>query len=102
MCEIEVSTVRGQKLDGGFRKTDGFLAGLHPLGRMAETGDVVKSVLQVESAGFVAGETCTSTARMRGTGDKTDEEKENRMPIVTMQITREGTTREQKAALRKA
>jgi NAD(P)-dependent dehydrogenase (short-subunit alcohol dehydrogenase family) len=38
-------------------ETHAFLAGLHPMGRMGETGDVVEAVLYLESAGFVTGET---------------------------------------------
>jgi NAD(P)-dependent dehydrogenase (short-subunit alcohol dehydrogenase family) len=34
-----------------------FLAGLHPLGRMGEIGEVVEAVLYLESAAFVTGET---------------------------------------------
>jgi NAD(P)-dependent dehydrogenase (short-subunit alcohol dehydrogenase family) len=34
-----------------------FLAGLHPLGRMGEVGEIVEAVLYLESATFVTGET---------------------------------------------
>jgi NAD(P)-dependent dehydrogenase (short-subunit alcohol dehydrogenase family) len=37
-------------------ETHGFLAGLHPLGRMGETSDVVDAVLFLENAPFVTGE----------------------------------------------
>ena len=33
------------------------MAGLHPLGRLGETGDVVDGVLYLERATFVTGET---------------------------------------------
>ena len=45
-------SVRGTR-----RETHDFLAGLHPLGRMGETREVVEAVLYLESAGFVTGET---------------------------------------------
>lgn len=35
----------------------GFLAGLHPLGRMGEVQEIVEAVLYLESAAFVTGET---------------------------------------------
>jgi NAD(P)-dependent dehydrogenase (short-subunit alcohol dehydrogenase family) len=38
-------------------ETHDFLAGLHPMGRMGETREVVEAVLYLESAGFVTGET---------------------------------------------
>lgn len=38
-------------------ETHAFLAGLHPVGRMGETREVVEAVLYLESAGFVTGET---------------------------------------------
>ncbi|MCE9565365.1 MAG: SDR family oxidoreductase [Planctomycetes bacterium] len=38
-------------------ETHGFLAGLHPLGRMGEVREVVDAVLYLESAAFVTGET---------------------------------------------
>lgn len=38
-------------------ETHAFLAGLHPVGRMGETSDVVEAVLYLESAQFVTGET---------------------------------------------
>jgi NAD(P)-dependent dehydrogenase (short-subunit alcohol dehydrogenase family) len=38
-------------------QTHAFLAGLHPLGRMGEIGEIVEAVLYLESAGFVTGET---------------------------------------------
>jgi NAD(P)-dependent dehydrogenase (short-subunit alcohol dehydrogenase family) len=38
-------------------ETHAFLAGLHPLGRMGETFEVVDAVLYLESAGFITGET---------------------------------------------
>ncbi len=38
-------------------ETHGFLAGLHPLGRMGEVREIVEAVLYLESAGFVTGET---------------------------------------------
>lgn len=38
-------------------ETHTFLAGLHPLGRMGETSEVVEAVLFLESAAFVTGET---------------------------------------------
>lgn len=38
-------------------ETHEFLAGLHPLGRMGETREVVEAVLYLESAGLVTGET---------------------------------------------
>lgn len=38
-------------------ETHAFLAGLHPLGRMGETSEVVDAVLFLESAGFITGET---------------------------------------------
>lgn len=37
-------------------ETHGFLAALHPVGRMGEIADVVNAVLYLESAGFVTGE----------------------------------------------
>ena len=37
-------------------ETHGFLAALHPVGRMGEIADVVNAVLFLESAGFVTGE----------------------------------------------
>ncbi len=37
-------------------ETHGFLAGLHPVGRMGEIRDVVDAVLYLETAGFVTGE----------------------------------------------
>ena len=44
--------------------------GLHPLERMGEVREIVESVLYLESAAFVTGEPCTSTAgRMRGIGN---------------------------------
>ncbi len=39
------------------RETFGFLAGLHPVGRMGEISEVVDAVLYLESAPFVTGET---------------------------------------------
>jgi NAD(P)-dependent dehydrogenase (short-subunit alcohol dehydrogenase family) len=38
-------------------ETHAFLSGLHPLGRMGETREIVEAVLYLESAGFVTGET---------------------------------------------
>ncbi len=38
-------------------ETHATLAGLHPVGRMGETSDIVDAVLYLESAGFVTGET---------------------------------------------
>ncbi len=38
-------------------ETHDFLAGLHPLGRMGETSEIVDAVLYLESAEFVTGET---------------------------------------------
>jgi len=38
-------------------ETHGFLAGLHPLGRMGEVSEVVEAVLYLEAASFVTGET---------------------------------------------
>jgi NAD(P)-dependent dehydrogenase (short-subunit alcohol dehydrogenase family) len=38
-------------------ETHGFLAGLHPLGRMGEVSEVVEAVLYLDSAPFVTGET---------------------------------------------
>ena len=38
-------------------ETHGFLAGLHPLGRMGEVSEVVEAVLYLDSAEFVTGET---------------------------------------------
>ncbi len=38
-------------------ETHDFLAGLHPMGRMGETREVVEAILYLESAGFVTGET---------------------------------------------
>ncbi|HVJ87421.1 MAG TPA: SDR family oxidoreductase [Caulifigura sp.] len=38
-------------------ETHAFLAGLHPMGRMGETRDVVDAVLSLDQAGFVTGET---------------------------------------------
>jgi NAD(P)-dependent dehydrogenase (short-subunit alcohol dehydrogenase family) len=38
-------------------QTHAFLAGLHPLGRMGEVGEIVEAVLYLESATFVTGET---------------------------------------------
>jgi NAD(P)-dependent dehydrogenase (short-subunit alcohol dehydrogenase family) len=38
-------------------KTHAFLAGLHPLGRLGETHEIVDAVLYLERAGFVTGET---------------------------------------------
>src|SRR5947209_472127 len=38
-------------------ETHGFLAGLHPLGRMGEVREIVEAVLYLESAAFVTGET---------------------------------------------
>ena len=38
-------------------ETHAALAGLHPLGRMGEVGEVVEAVLYLESAAFVTGET---------------------------------------------
>lgn len=46
-------------------ETHAFLAGLHPLGRMGETREVVEAVLYLESAAFVTGKTCTSMAARR-------------------------------------
>ena len=37
-------------------ETHGFLAALHPVGRMGETADIVDAVLYLDSAGFVTGE----------------------------------------------
>jgi NAD(P)-dependent dehydrogenase (short-subunit alcohol dehydrogenase family) len=37
-------------------ETHGFLAALHPIGRMGEIADVVDAVLYLDSAGFVTGE----------------------------------------------
>jgi NAD(P)-dependent dehydrogenase (short-subunit alcohol dehydrogenase family) len=37
-------------------ETHGFLAALHPVGRMGEIADVVDAVLYLDSAGFVTGE----------------------------------------------
>ncbi|MBE1160942.1 SDR family NAD(P)-dependent oxidoreductase [Dyella acidiphila] len=37
-------------------ETHAALAGLHPVGRMGEIGDVVEAILYLESAGFVTGE----------------------------------------------
>ena len=37
-------------------ETHEFLAGLHPVGRMGEIGDIVDAVLYLESANFVTGE----------------------------------------------
>ncbi len=37
-------------------ETHGFLAGLHPVGRMGDIADVVDAVLYLDSAGFVTGE----------------------------------------------
>src|SRR5262249_34254477 len=37
-------------------ETHGFLAGLHPVGRMGEVSEIVEAVLYLESAGFVTGE----------------------------------------------
>jgi len=37
-------------------QTHGFLAALHPVGRMGETADIVDAVLYLDSAGFVTGE----------------------------------------------
>jgi len=38
-------------------ETHAFLSGLHPLGRMGETGEIVDAVLYLEGAGFVTGKT---------------------------------------------
>ncbi|GAA0685459.1 SDR family oxidoreductase [Dyella marensis] len=37
-------------------ETHGFLAALHPVGRMGEVADIVDAVLYLDSAGFVTGE----------------------------------------------
>ena len=37
-------------------ETHGFLAALHPVGRMGDIADVVQAVLYLDSAGFVTGE----------------------------------------------
>ena len=37
-------------------ETHGFLAGLHPVGRMGDIADVVDAVLYLDTAGFVTGE----------------------------------------------
>ena len=37
-------------------ETHGFLTGLHPMGRMGETRDVVEAVMYLENAAFVTGE----------------------------------------------
>lgn len=37
-------------------ETHGWLAGLHPVNRMGEIGDIVQAVVYLESAGFVTGE----------------------------------------------
>ena len=38
-------------------ETHGFLAGLHPMGRMGEISEVVQAILYLEKAAFVTGET---------------------------------------------
>lgn len=44
------------------------LAALHPVGQLGEIEDVVDAIMYLEQAGFVTGESCTSTAaRVRGT-----------------------------------
>ena len=98
-----------------------FLARLHPVGRTAEAADTVDAILFLESAHLSMGEILRAarcpasrfqngvTGLGRHSAVSNDQDKASRrhaMPIVNIQITREGTlpgqasvTREQKAQL---
>jgi 4-oxalocrotonate tautomerase len=69
-------------------ETHEFLAKLHPVGRMGEVRDIVDAVLYLEGAAFVTGE----ILHVDGGQSAGHWEGIITMPIVTIQVTREGTT----------
>src|SRR5258706_3712532 len=106
-------------------ETHEFLAELHPVGRMREIQDIVDAILFLENAAIITGRDSASSTMGQSAGqcqngetawaaaptiEPTINDKASRrrpMPIVNIQITREGTlpeytrvTREQKARLR--